>query len=270
MAGFIESTNFMGSVLPKFMPIFKVGAYIFIVFIIIIIGVFIIINAKRRKWKIEIHEQKADGRIHTVGFDVLQEKKINMGKSTVYWLKKAKQEAIPPPDDCVDRFKGKEEVDYLRIARDYIPVTKSIDIDFHNKKIRDKAVNINDAIIKQIRETKTSYFNSDAVRNRFIFIPINKTLTTKMTFSPIDYDVSMMAMNEIHNADEFYQSKYEWWKKYGAIIVFALVIVFLIILAVLTFEYMKDVSNSIMNGVQQTSGMMQQIIDKMGGVKPPS
>ena len=262
--------EFLVALLPRIIPWLKLGMYAFIVLIFTVIAVFVMIEKKRKKWKIEVHEQKADGRLHTVGYDTLVEKKLKMGTKTIYWLRKAKIETIPPPAECVDRFKGKEEVDYLRVARDNIPCDKHMVNDYHNPVVKEKVIKIHDALRRKIRNVKTTFFSSDAVRDKYVFIPINKTLTANMTFVPIEYDMNMMAMNEIHNADEFYQSKYEFWKKYGAIIVFGLTIVFLIVLTVLTFEYLRDTIGQIMSATASTSDLLRDVIDKLAGAKPPS
>lgn len=266
------TSNFMNNVVPQIIPFLKWGFIFFGIAILTVAGVIFIIAMKKRKWQVEIHEMKADGKLHTVDRDTLEERKIEMGRKTIYWLKKAKCEAIPPPSETVDRFKGKEEVDYLRIARDYIPVTKKMTVDYTNPQVVQRVAKAHDQIMKSLHETKTSFFNSDAVRHRFMYIPIQRTLSATMIFEPIDYDVSMMAMNEIHNADDFYASKYEFWKKYGAVIVFALTIIFLIILVTLTYQYVGDTINTMMGKVSETTGILNGLVDKLAsnGAKPPS
>lgn len=262
--------DFTSNLLPKLIPTLR-WVLIFVgVIVIFIAALLIILNMKKRRWKMELHEMKADGKLHTVGYDTLEERKIEAGKKTIFWVKKGKCEAIPPPDDTVSRFKGKEEVDYLRVARDYIPMKKRMTVDYNDAKIKERIISTNDKILYQIRNTKTSFFNSEPVFGRWVYIPCQKTLTANMTFDPIDYDVSMMAMNEIHNADDFYSSKYEFWKKYGAIIVFAVTIVFLIILIVLTYEYMGKTIATIMGKVTETNNVLTGLVDKLAGGKPPS
>lgn len=261
--------TFIQSIAPMVIPWLKLFMYVFITGIFTVIGVIIIIEKKKRKWKIEIHEQKADGRLHTVGFDVLQEKKLNMGTKTIYWLKKARTETIPPPWETVDRIGKKEEVDYLRVARDFIPMAKTMTVDYNRPQVKSVVIKAYDKLRTDIRNIKTTFFNADAVHDKYIYIPITRTLTANMKFRPIDYDMNMMAMNEIHNADEFYQSKFEFWKKYGAVIVFAATIIFLIVLVVLTYEYMQTTITTIMGKVSETSGLLNNLIDKMAGGKPP-
>jgi hypothetical protein len=103
-----------------------------------------------------------------------------------------------------------------------------------------------------------------------MYIPIEKTLSARMTFEPIDYDIYMMAVNQVNNADQFYQGKYEFWKKYGAVIVFAVTIVFLIILVVLTYEYVNDIVAKILGQATTTGNLLQDIANKVAGTgKPP-
>jgi membrane protein YdbS with pleckstrin-like domain len=267
MADFTE--NIMTNVMPKVIPALKWGMVFVGIIIVTIALLILIINMKKKKWKVEVHEMKADGKLHTVGYDVLEERKLEGGRKTVYWMKKAKSEAIPPPAETVNRFNGKDEVDYLRVARDNIPMIKSVKVNYNDPEIRRRIITVHDKILFMVRRVKTSMFNADPVRNQFVYIPCNKTLVANMTFDPIDYDVSMMAMNEIHNADDFYASKYEFWKKYGAIIVFAITIVFLIILIVLTYEYMGKAIATMMGKVTETNGILTGIVDKMAGGKPP-
>ncbi len=266
----MAENEFIQAIIPVVIPWLKLGMIAFVVALIVIIGVVLILEKRKRKWRIEIHEQKADGRLHSVGFDTLIEKKLNMGTKTIYWLKKGKTETIPPPWETVDRIGRKEEADYLRVERDYIPTVKTMKVDYNDPRVKNAVARVYDNIRFRIRSVKTTLFDAEAVRDRFMYIPINKTLTAKMEFKPIDYDMNMMAMNEIHNADEFYQSKYEFWKKYGAVIVFGVTIVFLIILVVLTYDYMEATIGTIMGKVSETSGLLNNVVDKLGGAKPPS
>lgn len=263
------ANEILNAVMISAYPWVRLGMFAFIGMIITVIGVYIILEKKKRKWKVELHEMKADGLIHTVGYDKLIERKLKMGTKTIYWLKKAKAEVIPPPDECVDRFSRKEEVDYLRMGRDYIPIKKRVNVNYNSPFINKRVVAAYDSIREKIREIKTTFFDSEPVRDRWIYVPMKKTLTATVSYEPIEYDMNMMAINEIHNADEFYESKYEFWKKYGAIIIFAATIVFLIVIVVLTYEYMNETVMQMLGKVDSTTGVLQQIADQIAG-KPPS
>jgi len=260
------ANEFMTALMPTILAWGKFFMFVFIIAIFVVLGIFLIINKRKRKWKVEIHEQKADGKLHTVGYDILEEKKLHGGTKTIYWLRKSKTETIPPPDECVNRFKGKEEVDYIRIERDFMPVEKKCRTNYNDPLVRKKVTNVYDSLRNKIRAVKTTYFDSEPVRDRFLYIPINKTLSANMNYKPIDYDMNMMAMNEIHNADEMFKSKYEFWKKYGAVIVFGLTIVFLIIIVVLTFDYIQTLITDILG---RFDGVIAMIGSGTGGTPTP-
>lgn len=262
--------GFLTPYLLQLVPILKIVGLGFLFILILFLGFTLIIWLRRKKWKIEIHEQKADGEIYTVGRDTLLEKKLDHGTKTVYWLSKAKQEVVPPPDRTVDRYRNKEEVDYLRIERDIIPATKRINVNYNDPRVKKLVIPIYDRILKGVRSVKTTYFRSDAVRDRWVFIPIKKTLTANMEFEPIPYDMHMTALNEIHTADRFFESKYEFWKKYGAIIVFGLTVVFLIIISVLSFDYMKEVVGMMAREGDRIASALEKVSENIGIARPPS
>jgi len=257
-------TNFMDVALPYI----KILGFIFIGGVLVIGGMYyIMVVMKQRKWKIEVHEQKTDGKLHTVGYDTLIEKKRNFGTKTIYFLKKSKQECIPPPSIITDRYKGKEEVDYLRIDRELIPAKKSIKNNYTKPENIEKVARVYDKILLKIRETKTTLFDSEPVRNRWLYVPVHKTLTIDENYEPIPYDMSMLAVNEINNADEFFKSKYEFWSKYGPVIVWGLTIVFLIIMAVLTYDYLTTIANE---STGQVTNLLQRVSEGVGATAPAS
>lgn len=245
--------NFVSSFMPVIMNLLKMGFFIFVFGILVAIGIVIIIQLKRRKWHVTIKEQRADGKLYFIKKDVMVERKINKGMTTIYWLTKSKVEAIPPPDDCVERVKNKDYVTYLRIERDYIPTKESLTQDYTDKRIKSKFAEIFDKQVKNIRAIKTTYFDSRPVRERFIHVPTNKALVANFRYTPIDYDMSMMSQNEINHADAFFKMKGEFWAKYGAYILFALTIVFLIIVVVLTFNHASDFLDSAFNAAQSVA-----------------
>lgn len=259
-------------ILSYVMPFFKIGGMVFLALIGLAIAYwYFFIHKRRRKWIVEVHEIKADGKLHTVGKDMLIEMKKKMGTITYYWMKKARTECIPPPSEVVDRFGGKEEVDYLRIEREFVPADKKVVFNYNDPKIKARIVPIYDAILEKIHSIKSTYLHSEAVRDRWIYIPVQKTLVAKVEFSPIPYDMNMMAVNEITNADAHFASQYEFWKKYGAVIVFAMTVIFLLIMAVLTYDHLEKISAVISGKLDATNNILQGLVDKMAGAgKPPA
>ena len=68
---------------------------------IIGIGYYLFVVKRRRKWIANLYEQKADGRLHFVGKDIVVERKINKGKQLIYLLRRNRAEVIPPSWECV-------------------------------------------------------------------------------------------------------------------------------------------------------------------------
>jgi len=263
---------FWSTTIPRLLPYFKLILWIVIACILIAVFFLIIVNMRRRKWFYNIWEQKSDGELHLVARDVNLEKKVKFGTKCVYWLKNAKVETIPPNSACVVRHRGKDYVDCLRVERTYIPGRlQPVEggVDYQKMEVRDKVETAYDRIRDDIKNVGTTYFSAKKVDEKYIYIPIKRSLHVPMKYKIMDFDMYMMAVNEIHNADEFYQAKWEFWKKYGAIIVFALTIIFLIILVVLTFQYMNDIVAKMMSEIQSTGNMLSSIGDKMGFGKPP-
>jgi len=83
---------------------------------------YLFVVKKRKFWLADIYEQKSDGDLYLVDKDRLQEKKINHGKQTIYIFRHTKTEAIPPPYECIQRYNGKEYVNYIRILGEYVPM----------------------------------------------------------------------------------------------------------------------------------------------------
>jgi hypothetical protein len=257
--------------ISKLYPVIKLAGLALLGLGITLSGIYYFLVVKRRrKWFIEVHEMKADGKLHTVARDVLLEKRLKWGTKTIFWLKKRKQECVPPPSEVVDRYNGTEEVDYIRIERDLIPSAKQAKFNYNDPEIKKKLIDVNDTILGKIKSIKTTLFNADAVHERWVYIPIHKTLSAKIDYRPVPYDMNMMVANEISNADEHFASKYEFWKKYGAVITFAATIVFLIIIAVLTYKHLNETTAQMMGEVSKTTGILEKVVNGMAGTnKPP-
>jgi hypothetical protein len=76
-------------------------------------------------------------------------------------------------------------------------------------------------------------------------------------------------MNQINNANEHFASQYEFWKKYGAVIVFGLTIIFLIIIATMTYQHLEKIAEIMIGKLGETNSILGSLVDKMAG-KPPA
>lgn len=261
----------IGTYVAQIYPYIQIVAYAgMILLAIFAIMYYVLVIKPRRTWVVEIHEQKADGKLHSIARDKIIEKKINAGKTTFYWLHKARQEVIPPIPDVTDRMNGKEECDYLRVEREFIPAQKKLTVNYNHipKEQKNKLVQIHDKILKNIKDVKTTLFTSDPVHNKFIYIPLQKTLTAKMEISPIPYDMNMLMVNQIAQVKEQFKNA-GFWEKYGNMVIWGLTIIFLIVLVVMTFDYVQGVVQTVMGTATENADILEKILNSAGGGKPP-
>ncbi len=262
----VTSTEVLNYVIPL------VGQLVYgIIGIGIVVGLwyYLFIVKKRRFWLVDVYEQKSDGKLYLVEKDRLWEKKINNGKQTIYIFRKSKTESIPPPYECVRRLGNKEYCDYVRIMGEYVPLEKKEHLpDFHDKETKNKIFNTIKKQLQEIRKIPTTLFNSDSVRNKFHYIPLNKALKYDIDYKPISYDVNMMRINEIDSLDKMFQKKQDFWQKYGMMIAVGGGIVMVIVIGYMGFEYMQTVIAQGFNSAKEISGPLNAIADKLGGSPP--
>jgi len=255
---------------------YTVGGYIFpvirtigllIVFLggTIGIGYYTFVIKRRKTWHTNIWEKKADGTLQMVTKDVLFEKKINKGKQVIYRFKRQRAEAFPPPWECVYRVRGKEYCDYLRIREDFLPLKRELD-GMNNLPTGKKE------ILKKIKE-KLLFMrkeNPEKIEKDYILIPINQAMTADIKFQPMEYDVNMMRINAIDVRDKIYADKKSFLDKYGTFIAFGLIVVLIIVVLYMSYEYSGNVINVAMGKADQTLSMVEQLAAKVDGVAPAS
>ncbi len=232
---------------------------------------YLFIIKRRRYWLVDVYEQKSDGKLYLVQKDRLWEKKINLGKQTIYIFKKTKTESIPPPFECVRRLGNKEYCDYVRILGEYVPMSKQENVpDFNNPEVKNKIFNVIKKKINQIRKIPTTLFNSDAIKNKFCYIPLSKALKYDIEFKPISYDVNMMRINEIDSLDKIFEKKKDFWQKYGSMVIIGGGIVMVIVIAYMGFEYMQTVIQQSLGAANRVAGPLEALVDKISGSPPPT
>jgi len=233
---------------------------------------YLFIIKRRRFWLVDVYEQKSDGKLYLVQKDRLWERKINYGKQTIYIFKKTKTESIPPPYECVRRLGNKEYCDYVRILGEYVPMEAQEQKlpDFGNLEVKNKIFKLIKKKLNEIRNIPTSFRNSDAVRNKFVYIPLNKALKYDIDFKPISYDVNMMRINEIDSLDKAFEKKKDFWQKWGAMITIGVLVAGVIVVAYLSFEYMQTVIQSSLGAADRIAGPLEKIAGRLGGSPPPT
>jgi len=244
----------------------SIGGILLICGIVVGIMYYVLVIRRRRKWYIEIHEQKKDGRVHSVGRDLLIEKTKRWGTETLYYLKKRKKVALPPPDDLIDRLsQNHEEVDYLQIERQLFPSIKEIKTNYHDPAINKKITETYDNLIDTISSMK----DVKKIRDRFIYIPINKTLTTNLSFKPIPYDVQLTAQRQMKIAEEFFKKKESFWDKYGTAITLGVTAAIIILVCILAFNFVNEVIGETLKQSGNVASSLDKVAEVIGTGKPP-
>ena len=228
---------------------------------------YLFVIKRRRKWHVNIWEKKADGSLQLIQKDILFEKRINKGKQLIYMFKFQKLEAFPPPWECVYRIKGKEYCDYLRLREDFLPLNREIEGVTNMPNSKSGIIKKVRGILKNIRGT--SIKDKTKTENEFIHIPIHNALTVDVKFKPMDYDVNMMRINALDLREKIYADKQDFLQKYGVFIAFGMIVVLIIVVLYLSYDYNGNVIAMAMGEAQKTAGMLEKVASQIGGVPPP-
>lgn len=225
-------------------------------------GYYMLIIKRRRKWHVNIWERKADGRLQMITKDVLIEKKFNKNKQVMYMFKRQRNETLPPPWECVYRVRGKEYCDYLRLREDYMPIKREV-VGFEGLP--------NDKSIFQKFKAKINSIKGKTPREvdkELIYIPINQTMNVEIKFKPMDYDVNIMRINALDIRNKIYADKMDFLQKYGTFIAFGMIVVLIIVVLYMSYEYSGNVIQMAMGKASETLSVVESLADKMGGIAP--
>lgn len=222
---------------------------------------FVIKNQK--KWLVEIWEEK-NGRIYLVARDTLREIKYNKGKNSAYILKNAKKEIIPPPVECIQKYKGKEYVNYLRLLNDYIPLINEVvkPIDDGTKTLLQRKVT---NILKALKKGE-----NHKVLDKYIYAPLNTGIVGQLNYKPLDYDVSLMMTNNMDTMDKIYAEKQDFWAKYGVLMGIGMILVMALVVIYLSYEYGQFIMERTMAVTDNMLNQISNVADKIGGSPPPA
>lgn len=243
------------AIMQTVVPLMQTLIYIFIAVGIAALFIWYQVNKRRRKWLVDIWEKKADGNIYLVNQDTLLEKRFNKGKQVAYWLKNARRETVPPPVECIHRYRGKEYASYLRILEDYIPLKQDI-------RVPDKHM-FKRAMVNIIGEK-----SEHKVADKWIYAPLNKMIVGTLTFEPIPYDVDVMRINALDNRDKIYKDRQDWLTQYGTYIALGIIVVLIIVVLYLSYDYSNNVLTQAFETARGVTGPLQQIADNLGAGTP--
>jgi len=201
---------------------------------------FLFLRRKVRKWGVIIWEPKEDGLLIPVGTDILDEKFFNNSKQVAYILRKCKVEVFPPNHKTTYRKDGKDWCDYVRIQQEYIPVQKQIKygLDKFDKANYLMALN---SLAKE---------KPDEIISHYIYAPLVTAPAVEFNIELMDHDINMMRMASIDNRDKVYADRKDFFEKYGATIGMSLLVVGVIVISYLSFDFIVKVQSSMIGPLQ--------------------
>jgi hypothetical protein len=245
-------------------PALKIG--LIAIFMIIIVGFslyYFLVIARRKKWICRIWEMKASGKLHYLGDDTLVRQMLDFGKKQIYKFKRSKYYCSNPPDsDSVQRVGNKEYVDYLRVGIAYYPMkTNDEDIHLEVAEVKPKYMQLLNSLKKSIIFTKISETKTEKIYAP-MYVPMHRSLVIESKFKPMSYDLDMMRMASVDTREQMYAKNKTFWEKYKEPIVWALLIMSVIIVGYLSFEYMQSV-------MTQNINLCQSAIERCVNSVPP-
>jgi len=225
---------------------------------------YLFVIKRQRKWIVDIWEQKADGNLQMITTDILIEKRINRGKQLIYKFKRQNAMAFPPPWEVVFRVRNKEYCNYLRLGEDFLPLIP--ELEGLNNLPQDKK-GIVASVRKRLKEMTS--MSKKEIEKDFIYIPITNSISANIKFKPMDFDVNMMRVNALDIREKIYADKMDFLQKYGTFIAFGMIVVLIIVVLYLSYDYSGQVISQGMGKAQETLSMVEQLANKMGGTPPP-
>lgn len=219
---------------------------------------FLFLKRKVRKWGVNIYEAKDGGVPVLVERDIIAEKFYNNNKQVCYMLRKNKTPVLPPNHKLVYRVGNKDWCDYMRIEQAYIPFKKQVQ--YGLDQIQDKAEYM-------VKLNEIAKMNPKDVDSKYIYAPFIPTTIAKFNVDLMEYDVSTMMFNMIDDRDKHYADKKGFFEKYGGIIVTGLIVVSVIVIAYLSFDFIVKVQANAMQPFQTIGNNLKELILNCGGAE---
>lgn len=227
---------------------------------------FLFLRKKTRRWGVVIWEPKEGGLLIPVGTEILDEKFFDNSKQVAYILRKSKIEVFPPNAKTIYRKDGKDWCDYVRIQQEYIPVRKQIKygLDKFDKE---------EYMYQLLQLSKQK---PDEVISHYIYAPLVTAPAVEFDIELMDHDINMMRMSSIDNRDKVYADKKDFMEKYGAAVGMSLLIVAVIVISYLSFDFIVKVQSSMLgpltniaNGLGQAASSCSGNIARSAGTIAP-
>jgi len=231
---------------------------------------FLFVVQRRKKWLVDIWEQKADGKIYIVAQDTLIQKKYNKGKQTAYLLKNQKVDIVPPPIECVHRYRKNEFVSYLRVMNDYIPLKNTI-VQPDQQQVKKLWYRIQ-RLIKLPLPEKERKLEEQLLDTKYIYAPLNKAIVGTLKFEPMDYDLSVQMTNSMESLDKIYKDQTGWWEKYGGFVAIGVCVVLCIVTLYFSYGYGESVIKASLGAAEKVVDPINKLVNALGATSgtPPA
>jgi len=112
-------------------------------------------------------------------------------------------------------------------------------------------------IIKRLSTSETE--------SKFVFIPLDKAIVGNINFEPMDYDVNMMRINALDNRDKIYKDSADWISKYGQLIAIGGIIVLIIVVLYLSFDFVTQVIDKGLGAADKVAEPLNNLVNKLSG-----
>lgn len=219
------------------------------------IAYFFIFKKNSLKYHVQIYERENNGVPIPVDTDILEERSLNKGANTMYWLKKYKAEAHPPLSKFVYKrkaglFSTQQWVDYVRERHEFIPVRRQIEYGLSSTM---------DAAVYHQRMLEIWQTNKDDVRQKFIYSPLIPAALPALKYEPLDYNLNEMLQTKIAHRAILYADKQNWMQTYGPILGIGLAAVTIIVVGYLGYQFATQNINGVIIASNQVASKLGEI-----------
>lgn len=231
---------------------------IFAIFFLLGMSYFVFFRKNKLKYHIQIYERENNGIPIPIEVDILEERQLNKGKNTMYWLRKNKAEAHPPTFKFI--YKRKKALfgselwcDYVREAKEFIPVQRQIALGLNSQM--DLAAYSRELL--KIYQTRP-----EEVRQRYVYNPIIPEGMPKLKFEPMDYNLNEMMQTKIAHREQLYADKKGWLQEYGPMVGIGLAAVTIIVIGYLGYNFATKNINEVIQAANALASKLGDLASK--------
>lgn len=100
----------------------------------------------------------------------------------------------------------------------------------------------------------------------YSYLPMKPLIDEEnLNFVPMDYDVNVLLVQALDRREKVYKLKKEFWEKYGLMISIALVIMLVIVVIYMTFDFIKDTIPQLVGVLNANANKLDMITERLVG-----